>query len=402
MRCDFRPGSTYDNVYFLFIDASGYSAIVRLNPRDRVAHAFDVLRNRVIARAQELAAARRCATTALWSWRGDGGFLVIHDENESVARDVALETARSVLTLDLRHLREELARAELRGELHIRLAVHKGPIQYALEHETGTIHSPEINFAAHLEEATPPDHLAISEDVYRVSGDFASLFELVGTHEGRAIYLMRTDGDTRTSRRAWLAHAGLTEGIPVHAYPQRPSQREKARLVGVAHSEIVDLGTALNTCSHYLVTTERPAYYRDAVLDFLRGGGVYQCVLLDPESEATSLYSRLRREEIGSKIRLALARFEQFKERHGSAADGLHVYQTDEFPGMAALCVDRDASDALILYSPYLLRVRPTTPAVERADMPHYLISPASGTLFAELARVINNATTGSAFRRVL
>jgi hypothetical protein len=36
--------------------------------------------------------------------------------------------------------------------------------------------------------------------------------------------------------------------------------------------------------------TERPAVYRDAVLAFLRHGGTYRCVLLDPSSEVAALF----------------------------------------------------------------------------------------------------------------
>ena len=47
----------------------------------------------------------------MWAWRGDGGFLAIHDSNESTARDVALEAGRSMLTRDLPGLRDELGQA---------------------------------------------------------------------------------------------------------------------------------------------------------------------------------------------------------------------------------------------------------------------------------------------------
>jgi class 3 adenylate cyclase len=398
----FRTGSTYDNVYFLFLDASGYSSIVRLNPRDRAAHAFDRLRDRVVARVTKLAEEHGCARAVLWSWRGDGGFLVIHDDNESIARDIALKAARYVLTVDLPELREELRPAELRGELHIRMAVHKGPIRYAVENDTGAIHSPDINFAAHLEEVTPRDCLAISEAVHQVAGDFAELFEPVGVFEGENIYLMRPCDGTSDGRRAWLRTAGLARRVPVQGYAQRPSQREKARLIDAATSEIVDLGTALNTCAGYLVTTERPAIFRDAVLEFFRRGGIYRCVLLDPASEAVQIYSRLRREDLSVKIKGSLAKFARFKERFGAAADGLHVYQTDEFPGMAALCVDLRSPQALVLYSPYLLGARTATPVVERADMPHYLAGSDSGPLFTTLTEVIGNAINDDVVHRVL
>jgi class 3 adenylate cyclase len=398
----FVAGTTYDNVYFLFVDAAGYSSIVSHNPRDRAAHAFDLLRKRVVARVNKLAVEHRCARTSLWSWRGDGGFLVIHDENESIARDVALEAGTSILALDLPHLQEELRPTDLRGELHIRVAIHKGPVQYSVENDTGAIHSSDINFAAHLEEATPRDCLAISEDVHRVSGRFADLFEPVGIHENENVYLMQLSGAAGDAKRTWLRSSGLAGGVPVHAYCQRPSQHEKARLVEVASHDVVDLGTALNTCAGYLLTTERPALYREAVLAFLGRGGTYRCVLLDPGSETTRIYSRLRQEDLSAKINGSLAKFARFKERHGEAASALHVYLTREFPGMAALCVDRLSPQALILYSPYLLSAQPSSPHLERADMPHYLATTASGELFTRLNDVIANAAADDALERIL
>ena len=208
MADGFLPGHTYDNVYLIVVDASGYSSIVRHNPLDRAAHAFDELRERAVARVVKVAGKLRCARAELWSWRGDGGILAVHDENESVARDVALTAARDVLRVDLRQLRDALRRTELRGELRLRVAVHKGTIRYTADGRTGAIHSPVINLAAHLEELTPPDCLAISEAVHQVAGPHAPAFEHVGDHEGSNVYLMTPSGSAQDARRAWLAKTG--------------------------------------------------------------------------------------------------------------------------------------------------------------------------------------------------
>lgn len=66
----FRAGHTYDNVYFLFADASGYSSAVASTPLDHAAHAFNLLRDRLIALVRTLASERGCARTAVWGWRG--------------------------------------------------------------------------------------------------------------------------------------------------------------------------------------------------------------------------------------------------------------------------------------------------------------------------------------------
>jgi hypothetical protein len=378
-------GQTYENVYLIVVDASGYSTTVQHNPRDQAARVFDLLRERILARVSTASAAFRCARAELWSWRGDGGILAIHDDDESVARDVTLTAAHDILLLDLDQVRVEMRRMDLRGELRLRLAVHKAAIRLPADGRTGMIHSPELNFAKHLEEATPPDCVAISEDVHRAAGRHASLFTFVGTFEDRNVYLATPGRSHGDARRAWLSATGLTPSWQVFTHAQRPSQAEKARLVSVAEHDMIDLGTALRTSARYLVTTERPAHYRDAVLDFLRRGGTYRCVLLDPSCETTATLSEYRQEDLPAKIRASITEFAQFKQRHTPLADNLQVYQTRTFPGFAAIAVDLDSSAPLILYAPYLMRMKPFDAYVDHGDSPHYLATTNSGPLLTTL-----------------
>ncbi|MGH3757040.1 hypothetical protein [Actinophytocola sp.] len=400
MADGFQPGYTYDNVYLIVVDASGYSSIVRHNPLDRAAHAFDLLRERAVARVRKAAAQRCCTRAELWSWRGDGGIFAVHDENESVARDVALTAACDILLVDLRQVRAGLDRTELKGELRLRVAVHKGTIRNADDGRTGAIHSPVINLAAHLEELTPPDCLTISEAVHQVAGPHADAFELVGDYEGSKVYLMTPSGSAQDARRAWLAKVGLAGSTPIFAQPQRPSHAEKARLVRAARADVVDLGTALRTCSRAMTTTERPARYRETVLDFLARGGTYRAVLLDPACEATATLSRYRNENLPKKIRSSIVAFGRFKERHSSVTDGLHVYQSRAFPGFAAIAVDLASPDAMILYSPYLMNTADVH--IERGDSPHYVATTSSGPLLTGLVTLLTSTLDNGALERVL
>lgn len=184
----FEADTTYDNVFFIFIDASGHSSIVLKNPGDRAGGAFDLLQERVLRRITKSASKHRCQRVALWSWQGDGGLFVIHDDDESVARDTSLEASSDLLSLDLTHLQDEFRCSGVRGELHIRVAIHKGSLRYIADGQQGSIHSSDINFAAHLEKATPVDTVAISEDVYRVAGDHADSYKFVGRFEDRNVY----------------------------------------------------------------------------------------------------------------------------------------------------------------------------------------------------------------------
>jgi class 3 adenylate cyclase len=398
----FQPGYTYENVYLIVVDAAGYSSFVRFNPRDRAARAFDLLRERIAARLDTAAAELRCARAELWSWHGDGGIFTIHDDDESAARDVALTTAQDVLRLDVEHVRAELRRMGMTGQLRLRLVVHKGTIRFSANGRTGAIHSPEVNFAAHLEEATPPDCVAISEDVHQTAGRHADAFTFVGEFEDRKIYLAAPGGAAGDARRAWLSSTGLARSWPVFAQPQRPSQQEKARLVAAANRDIVDLGTALRTSARYLTTTERPAHYRDAVLDFLARGGTYRCIVLDPTCEATATLSSYRQEDLAVKIRTSIVEFGHFKRRHGAASEGLHVYQARAFPGFAAIAVDLESPEPLILYSPYLMTMKPLDVHIEHGDTPHYLATSTSGPLLSDLVALIRVTTSTDALERVL
>jgi class 3 adenylate cyclase len=396
----FRAGQVYDNVYLLFVDCAGHSAAVSSNPRDRVTWAYDLFHERVVGRLTKTATEHGCARAEAWRWAGDGGFLVVHDDAESVARDTTLDVARHLLAEDLPQLRREFERSGIAGRLRIRAAVHKGPLRYVGDGLQGLVYSPDINFAAHLERATPPDTVALSEDVYRVAGPYADMCEPAGVFEGRTVYLMMPVDRHGDGLRSWLATRGLPSGVPVHAYLQRPSQYDKACLVDAAVSEVVDLGTVLNTCSNYLVTTERPARYRDATLDFLGRGGVYRCVLMDPRSRPEGI-ELAGGADLVDRIERSVDRFRRFKQRHGSLADNLRVYYTRGYPGLASLVVDSDRPHAMYLYSPYL-HTSASGRGLERGDMPHYFVSRSTGPLFEAVRATVGALIADEVTERIL
>jgi class 3 adenylate cyclase len=375
---------TFDHAYFVFIDAAGHSSIVQNNPRDRAEQGFDLLRAVVDRRLATVATEAGCGLAKVWQWAGDGGLLLVNDDRESVAVGAALGVARTLLTLDLPQLRQRFAELSLHGDLRLRVSVHKGTMRYRGPGSESAIYSPAINLAAHLERAAPPDTVAISADVYRVAGSDARDFQPVGPFEGTDVYVWQAGGGHPA--RPWLARHGLAGGVPVHAYPERPSQAEKARLVDAAAADVLDVGVSLNTCANYLVTRERPALHRRAVLDLLARGGRYRCLLTDPDSAAAAAIGELRGEDVPGKIRDSLARFERFRGEQHPGLDRLEVYTSDSSPGLAVLAVDLDDPQAVLLYSPYLTPLGPGRPHLERADMPHYLVSPASGRLFSVVA----------------
>ncbi|WP_239153417.1 hypothetical protein [Virgisporangium aliadipatigenens] len=362
------------------------------NPRDRAARAFDMLYEKVVARLTSVARDRRCERAHVWRWAGDGGFLAVHDADESIALDVTLSFALKLLEMDLRHLRDEFEDLGIGGELHLRLAVHRGTINYRGVGFEGRMYSPDINFVAHLEKVAPIDTVTVSEDVYQVAGDFAKRFERAGSFEGRDVYVAATGPGPRRpgdADRAWLATHGLAGAVPIFGHHERPSQVEKARLVRAAVHEIVDIGSAIRTGARYLVTTERPAYFRDAVLDFLDRGGRYRCVLMDPDSESTRNLSLQRGEDFQAKIKDAMVSFQRFKERYGSRADGLEVYQTGACPTMGCVAVDLGQPHSVVLLSPYMTVPGTFGALAELAELPHYVIGVRAGTLYENVRRMV-------------
>lgn len=402
----FETGRAYKHAYFIFVDAAGYSTVVAANPLDRAGEGFNLFRERFLSRVTRVANNHRCERAQLWQWHGDGGFFVVHDDNESIGRDVAVESAVAFLDLDMKHLRDEFRQLGIAGELHVRMGVHRGVFHYVGDHHAQSIHSADVNLAAHLEQAAPRDCLAISEDVHRVAGPYAEQFTFVGSHEGRRVFLLSAPGSepgsAAAARRAWLVRHGPPGWQNIQAYPERPSQEMKAELVGAASRRVLDLGTALNTFSNYLMTTERPAWYRSALLEFLGRGGEYDCVMLDPKSRAADDLASARDEDIPTKIGRSLDRFAEFKDRYGADAENLRVHYTTAYPGLHALALDMEEPDGLILYSPYVGYTMPAANRLTRADMPNHLVTNAAGPLYSRIRDLLLGCTAPEALHRVL
>jgi class 3 adenylate cyclase len=398
----FTDGRAYENVYLMSADAAGHSNIVASNPRDRVTQAFDLLEERVRYRVRTVAKSHGCEYATLWHWRGDGGLIAIYDDRESTARDTALDVANTLVTLDLRNLAGEFEHLRIEGELHLRVGVHKGTITSRGEGADGTIRSPDINFATHLEAAAPPDTVAISGEVYRTAGAaYSANFHPVGTLERHEVYLATHSGSDLDAARAWTRSHGIEPHSRIFGLPQRPSQAEKVRLLDTAARDVVEIGTALHTSSDYFVTTQRPDHYRQATLRYLDRGGIYRCYLLDPSSDGAQRVAVERGEDLALKVATSLRAFEQFKNTLGENGDSLRVYQIPRYPGMTILGFDLAAPTGQILYSHYLPTFDPDT-KVERSDMPHYLVSRDAPEVYRSIKSIADEITGASGVRRVL
>lgn len=375
MSNGFKQHETYENVFLVFIDAAGHSNIVKKNPRDKAIRGFDLLYDKIVNRMNSESDENRCEISTVWSWLGDGGLFALFDKNESHAVKTAITFAKNILDIDLPNLRTEFKKAaKINGDLHIRIAIHKGTIRFTDEGQQGHIHSPDINWGAHLEKVTLQDCLGISKDVYDVLPQEEQVeFVHVGKFEDRETYMFSTTMENNIIRRDWIATQGFDKVHHIQGYCERISERDKAALIGLANKSVIDFGTTLRTCSNYLFTTTRPLMYRNAVCGLLQRGGTFECYMLAPESSGAQQLSELRMEDTNQKLKESIKRFKEFKSTE--ITDGFDVYQFEHNPNFAAMFIDPDGDDAICLYSPYLSSFSKDEKGLGRADMPHYLVS---------------------------
>lgn len=372
----FLKGIVYDNVYLVFVDASGHSNVVQSNPKDIASHAFDMLFKKVDDRLNQVVTKHRCETALVWSWLGDGGLVAIYDKSERISLTTTLEFVQSILKLDLPALKSEFENENISGELHIRIAVHKGTIKYTDDGRQGFIHSSDINWGAHLEKATLQDSISISKEIYDILGaEVRAVFSPVGVFEEREVYIFSPNVDKSLISRNWRAAQGFNGMEKVQCYLERISEKDKAELIDTAKETVIDFGTTHNTGSNYLISGRRPASYRDAVIRLLERGGSFTCYMLSPDSIGSRQLVELRKENTDEKLRTSMERFRQFKNINPDKKINFKVFQYDNNPNFAAIIIDPGTDDSVCLYSPYISNLPQDVVGTGRADMPHYLIS---------------------------
>lgn len=393
-KSKFVKGRVYDNVFLIFIDASGHSDVVKNNPKDIAVQAFDLLYEKINGRLQKVVNKKKCEIGVVWSWLGDGGLIAIHDTSENAALNSAVEFVQDIIKLDLPNIQSEFKNDNINGELHIRIALHKGTIKYTDEGQQGFIHSSDINWGAHLEKVTPIDSVSISKDIYSIlSPREKEFFISVGKFEENEIYIWSPNIDGKLIRRNWRAMQGFANVQKVQCYLERISQKDKAEMIDSAQNTVIDFGTTLNTCSNYLFSTERPVPYRDAVCRLLERGGTFVCYMLKPDSNGSRQLVELRKEDTDKKLRNSIERFIQFKNRNAELAKRFKVYQFAENPNLAAMIIDPDSENSVCLYSPYLSNISNGGDGIGRADMPHYLVNKREHAMYEYIRKYVSAYT---------
>ncbi|MEA2975640.1 MAG: hypothetical protein QOF19_1160 [Alphaproteobacteria bacterium] len=368
----FETNRDYQGVYFLKIDAAGHSSIVARNTTDIVERFFDAFESSVRAEVDEARKLNGCMYSQFWGWAGDGGLCVIYDaQEESRALKTAIESACNILTRKLAPLRETLKKLNANGDFKIRAAVHKGTMRYTDFDRQGSIHSKDLNFVAHLEVATPYDTVTISRDIFEqcpieIQRRF---YELPFEFESRKTFAF-SERPARDVTMDWVTKIPISDSKAISFLSRRYSESEKSQIISGANFEVVDLGTALSTCSHYLVSGKRPSYYRNAVISVLERGIRYVCLVLNPDSDVAKQYAEQRNEaDLLTKTVGSIENLSHFSARVDNPLFEVWLYSA--LPHFAAIAIDRK-QNGLLIYAPYLPNLGPKD--IARADTPHMLL----------------------------
>lgn len=275
----------------------------------------------------------------------------------------------------LEPLQLAVTRLKARGELRLRLALHRGTFTYKGYERHGSIHSKDLNFVSHLEEATPSNSLTISRDVYqRCPAELATVFKELPFQFEEMDVLVYSRRPVSEIAYEWLTRVPITESVSVNLLPMRYSETDKSKIIRYAQNEVIDLGTALSTCSQYLVSTTRPAPYRSTVEGLLDRGVNYVCLALNPDAPVAKAYADARQEpDLVSKIHESVLKMETFASQVADKKGSFELYLYMSLPHFAAILTDRKQK-GLLLYAPYLPNLGEQL-TIQRADSPHFVVS---------------------------
>jgi len=379
---NFEPGRDYQGVYFLKIDAAGHSNVVARNTSDVVERFFEAFESSVRAEVDEARKLNGCTYSQFWGWAGDGGLCVLYDSHEeSRALKTAIEAACNILSRKLFPLQEILKKLNANGTFRIRAAVHKGTMRYTDFDRQGSIHSQDLNFVAHLEVNTPHDTVTISRDIFEQCPIEIqkSFYELPFKFESRRVFGF-SKRPPHEVKMDWVTKISIANSKQINFLTRRYSENEKSGIISAANVEVVDLGTALSTCSDYLTSGRRPRFYYNSVVSLLEKGVRYVCLGINPDSIVAKQYSEQRNEpDLLEKASRSIDKFREFASNVKSPLFEVWLYSS--LPHFASILIDRK-QDGILIYAPYLPNLGPKV--VGRADTPHMLLRNSSVEPFSK------------------
>ena len=144
----------------------------------------------------------------------------------------------------------------------------------------------------------------------------------------------------------------------------RPPLEEKVAVLQAATHEVIEYGTALRTFTNYFET--RPAAeYRGHIVALLKKGVHFKCLMIDPD------WARVHgEEEEAAKAANSLAVLKRLAAEFSAAKyrGKFEIYLYAHYPLFASICVDPDAPNGRLFFTPYLYKRH-------RAEAPAFLIS---------------------------
>lgn len=172
------------------IDVVGHSSLVLSLSNKKTEKLFAEIEHRVRTEVQH-------SRGLLLGWQGDGGIAVFHtsDSSDDDARaQAALNSAEAILKLfPLISSQHKLGNDDA---LQVRIAVHSGALIW--RRATGSIHSADVNFVAHLEHALPNGAIGVSgAAVKALTEDVRKYCISVGKLENHEVFIYARTLPTR-------------------------------------------------------------------------------------------------------------------------------------------------------------------------------------------------------------
>jgi len=135
---------------------------------------------------------------------------------------------------------------------------------------------------------------------------------------------------------------------------------EKVAFMQNAKREIIELGTGLTTFTGYF-TNRRPAEFKDYVVELLRQGVTFKCMLLDPDCNIAKEYAKDCKEktlldDIHQSIKELKEQQDNFRSLKLKGSFEIYTYR--HTPYFHAVCIDPETEEGKITISHYMHGIR--------------------------------------------
>ncbi len=176
------PNGQFVTCSLMAIDVAGHSKIVLSLSIQKTRDLFTDI-ERCVRKQVELHKGK------LLNWQGDGGMAVFYTRNatkDEARAKAALDSAEAIF----KQIPKISLKYKLRNlnALQVRLATHSGTLIW--RKNTGSIHSADVNFVAHLEHFLPNGAIGVSESIERaLPGELRKFCASVGKFEEREVFI---------------------------------------------------------------------------------------------------------------------------------------------------------------------------------------------------------------------